>query len=60
MIKGETWGKINGWRWGIIIRGASFWMGVHWSGYTKRACINLLPCITLWVCRPDGKTPLEH
>ena len=42
---------------GILVRLASFWIGVHWSPYNKRICINLLPCITVWVALPGGNEP---
>lgn len=42
---------------GILFRLGSFWMGAHWSSYNRRWCINLIPCVTLWVTLPGGKTP---
>lgn len=34
---------------GVLFRLQSFWVGIHHSKYTKRTCINLLPCITIWI-----------
>lgn len=42
---------------GILFRLASFWVGAHWSPYNRRWCINLLPCVTIWIALPGGKTP---
>lgn len=44
-------------RFGIIYRLGSLWMGVHWSEYNRRVCINPLPCITIWITLKGGKTP---
>lgn len=51
---------MNRWRWGWLFRPGSLWMGMHWSPYNRRACINLLPCVTLWVCPPGGTAPVGH
>jgi len=42
---------------GLIVRLASFWVGAHWSPYNRRLCVNLIPCVTLWVTLPGGNTP---
>jgi len=42
---------------GILIRLASFWIGIHYSKSCKRWCINLIPCITLYICKQDGQIP---
>lgn len=42
---------------GILPRLGSFWVGFHWSPYNKRLCINLVPCLTIWVALKDGNTP---
>lgn len=42
---------------GLLFRLGSFWIGAHWSEYNRRICINLVPCVTLWVCLPGGITP---
>jgi hypothetical protein len=34
---------------GIILRPSSFWIGVHYSKYCKRICINLIPCFTIYI-----------
>lgn len=42
---------------GILIRLASFWIGIHYSIKCKRLCINLLPCITIWITFKGGYKP---
>lgn len=42
---------------GIIVRLGSFWLGAHWSPYNRRLCVNLIPCVTVWVTLPGGNTP---
>lgn len=34
-------------RWGILFRGGSCWVGVHWSRDNRRFCINLIPFVTM-------------
>lgn len=45
---------------GILFRSASFWIGFHYSYSCKRLCINILPCVTIWLVfkeefKPDKK-----
>jgi hypothetical protein len=47
----------KGMRCGLLFRWASAWVGVHYSDYNRRFCINLIPCVTLWVTLPGGNTP---
>lgn len=42
---------------GVLFSLQSFWLGVHYSSYDRRFCINLLPCVTLWVALPGGYAP---
>lgn len=42
---------------GLLFRLASFWMGVHYSTYDRRFCINVLPCVTVWITLPGGHIP---
>lgn len=49
--------KRERWRAGVLFRGGSLWLGIHWSPYNKRACINLFPCVTVWVTKPGGNPP---
>ncbi|MCF7964201.1 MAG: hypothetical protein K9L79_01540 [Methylobacter tundripaludum] len=42
---------------GLIFRWGSFWVGAHWSPYNKRLCINIVPCMTIWITTPGGVEP---
>ena len=42
---------------GWHINGGAVWIGAHWSPHNRRWCINLLPCITLWIALPGGQVP---
>lgn len=42
---------------GLLVRKGSFWVGVHYSPYNRRYCINLIPCVTIWITLNGGKTP---
>lgn len=44
-------------RWGFLFRPGSLWVGVHWSAQNKRWCINVVPCVTLWIIREGGNVP---
>lgn len=48
---------INTWRYGWLIRPGSLWIGAHWSPANKRLCINVVPCVTVWVVMPGGFAP---
>ncbi|MFZ2452593.1 MAG: hypothetical protein WAW36_18960 [Methylovulum miyakonense] len=45
---------------GILFRLSSFWVGAHWSPYNQRLCVNLIPCVTIWITAKHGKTPEAH
>lgn len=45
---------------GFAFRPESFWIGMHYSPYNKRLCINLVPFFTIWIASPYGRTPSEH
>lgn len=44
-------------RWGFLVQPGALWVGAHYSAHHKRWCINILPCLTLWVCLPGGIAP---
>lgn len=46
-----------GMRAGLLFKLTSFWVGVHYSKADRRFCINLVPCLTLWVALPGGNVP---
>ena len=45
---------------GLILNWRSLWVGAHYSSFNKRLCVNLLPCVTLWVCGKDGNVPQQE
>lgn len=42
---------------GVLFRLGSLWVGAHWSRANRRLCINLVPCVTLWITAPSGVAP---
>jgi hypothetical protein len=40
---------------GIIFRLESFWIGLHYSKNCKRYCLNIIPCVTIWWIKKNGK-----
>jgi hypothetical protein len=42
---------------GILVRWGSVWIGAQWSTVNRRLCVNLVPCVTLWVTFPGGRAP---
>lgn len=44
-------------KFGLLFKIESWWVGIHWSPYNKRLCINLLPMFTIWIAAQDGKVP---
>lgn len=42
---------------GILFRWGSAWVGVHWSPFNRRACINIIPFVTIWITLEAGTTP---
>lgn len=44
-------------RWGVLFRWGSLWMGAHWSKNNRRLCVNLIPCVTVWIIAKNGVAP---
>ena len=44
-------------RFGVLVRLGSCWIGVHWSGHYKRICFNPVPFVTVWIALPGGVAP---
>lgn len=42
---------------GILFRWGSAWVGVHWSPFNRRACINVIPFVTIWITLEGGNVP---
>ena len=45
------------WSAGVLWNPNALWVGSHYSPYNKRHCINLVPCLTVWVRLSGGKEP---
>lgn len=42
---------------GIVFQAGAWWLGVHYSDYNRRYCINIIPCYTIWIALREGATP---
>ena len=42
---------------GIVFRPGSLWIGIHYSEYNKRFCMNIIPCVTIWWIQKGGVVP---
>jgi hypothetical protein len=42
---------------GLLFNPGALWIGAHWLAFKRRWCINLLPCVTLWIALQDGGRP---
>lgn len=42
---------------GLLVRWSSLWVGLHWSSYNRCFCLNLVPCVTVWLVLPGGTVP---
>lgn len=52
------------WKWpvrgvsvGLLFNHHAFWIGWHYSRWNRRVCVNVLPCVTVWVCAEGGIEP---
>lgn len=44
---------------GVLVRKESLWIGAHYSSVERRWCINLVPCVTIYVVLPGGNVPRQ-
>jgi hypothetical protein len=56
-IKCQCCDCMSFWRWGVLLRWGSAWVGAHWSSTNRRLCINPIPFLTIWVTAPGGNAP---
>ncbi len=42
---------------GVLFKPGSFWIGAHWSARNRRLCVNLVPCLTIWIAMRGGTPP---
>jgi hypothetical protein len=54
---GTPWGAIGAWQVGLLLSMRAWWVGGHYSEFNKRLCVNLIPCVTVWVAAPGGRAP---
>lgn len=45
---------------GLLFNWRGLWIGAHYSSFNKRLCMNLIPCVTIWVCWEGGKVPQKE
>lgn len=46
--------------WGFILRWKSFWLGLHYSDYNDKYCLNIIPGFTIWWIGEEGKAPQKQ
>lgn len=44
-------------RCGLLFNCRALWIGAHYSSFNRRLCVNLLPCMTVWVTLKGGNAP---
>ena len=44
---------------GCLFQRGGLWIGIHYSPFNKRYCVNLIPCFTIWFTMEGGKTPMQ-
>jgi len=49
----------KGWAFGVLVNTNALWVGAHYSAATKRWCINVLPCLTVWFTKRGGDAPVR-
>lgn len=42
---------------GILFNQGALWIGAHYSPFNRRWCLNLFPCVTVWIALRGGKQP---
>lgn len=42
---------------GVLFQPLALWVGAHYSPYNRRWCINIVPCVTIWIAREGGNPP---
>lgn len=45
------------WAVGLMFNSHALWLGIHYSPGNRRVCINLIPCLTIWITAPGGNEP---
>ena len=47
----------HGFRCGLKLQKGGLWVGAHYSPNNRRWCINLIPCVTVWIALKGGRVP---
>jgi hypothetical protein len=42
---------------GWLFNCGALWVGAHYSPANRRWCVNLVPCVTVWIALSGGKEP---
>ena len=50
-------GPLRGCTVGLLMNKHSAWVGLHYSSWNRRACLNVLPFVTLWLALEGGTEP---
>lgn len=50
-------GPLRGCVVGVLTNPHALWVGLHYSRWNRRFCLNIVPCITLWITLEGGDTP---
>ena len=50
-------GPLRGCAVGVLMNKHSAWVGLHYSSWNRRACLNVLPFVTLWLTLEGGTEP---
>lgn len=45
---------------GFLFQPGALWVGLHYSSFNRRFCLNVLPCCTVWLCLPGGNLPRKQ
>lgn len=42
---------------GVLLNRRALWVGLHYSPYNRRYCLQVLPGITFWYIKKGGNLP---
>lgn len=42
---------------GLLLNKHAAWVGLHYSRWNRRACLNVLPFVTIWLSLEGGTEP---
>lgn len=54
----KSWrGPLRGCVIGVLWNPHALWVGAHYSKYNRRLCVNIVPCLTVWLSLEGGTEP---